>query len=555
MSTIRQATYDHRKYQPFPVAALSQRQWPDRQIEQAPMWCSEDLRDGNQALITPLSVNQKKDFFKLLVDIGFKEIVVGFPSASQTDFDFVRTLIDQALIPDDVTISVLTPAREALIERSFEALTGAKRAIVHLYNSTSIVQRERVFKLGKDAVVKLAVSGAAIIRRCAARQPQTEWRFEYSPESFTATEPAYALEICNAVSAVWQPTVEQPVIINLPATVENSTPNVYADRIEWFSANINHRDAVILSVHTHNDRGCAVAAAELALLAGAQRVEGTLLGNGERTGNADLLVMAMNLYSQGIAPGLDFSAMPEIVQTVSGFNHISVHPRHPYAGDLVFTAFSGSHQDAIKKCLAAHRPEETWNVPYLPVDPADIGRSYQQVVRINSQSGKGGVAYIVEQELGLQLPRWLQIDLSCQIKQLTETEVREISPAELVAFFNANYWERQANYQLLHFRIDRNRLDVLQARLAGPDGEFTLTGSGKGALAAFIDALQSHFNSHIEIANYDEHALSPGTEANAVCFIRVRQNGVLRTGIACHSDIVSASLNAVLQAISGCPVI
>ena len=388
MNTAPQSTFDYNKYQPFPVFEMPQRLWPEQRIEKAPRWCSEDLRDGNQALINPLSVEQKAEFFKLLVKIGFKEIVAGFPSASQPDFDFVRLLIEQALIPDDVTISVLTPARAIFIERSFEALKGAKQAIVHLYNSTSKVQREHVFKMDRQAVIRLAVNGAEIIRRRAGEQPETIWTFEYTPESFTATEPEYALEICNAVGTVWQPTVKRPVIFNLPSTVENTTANLYADRIEWFSSHIDNREGIILSVHTHNDRGCAVASAELALLAGAQRVEGTLLGNGERTGNADLMIMAMNLYSQGIDPELDFSAMDSIVETVSHFNQISLHPRHPYAGDLVFSAFSGSHQDAINKCLNVYQPGDSWNVAYLPIDPTDIGRDYQEVVRINSQSGK-----------------------------------------------------------------------------------------------------------------------------------------------------------------------
>ena len=383
MNNIQCPAFDHNKYQVFPVVDMYDRQWPSRRIEQAPRWCSEDLRDGNQALINPLSIEQKMRFFKLLVNIGFKEIVVGFPSASQTDVDFVRLLIEQEAIPDDVIISVLTPAREAFIERSFAALKGAKQAIVHLYNSTSKTQREKVFKMDKNAVIELAVNAAKTMQRCARMQAETDWCFEYTPESFTATEPEYAVQICNAVADIWQPTAASPVIFNLPSTVENTTPNVYADRIEWFSTHINNRAHIILSVHTHNDRGTAVASAELALLAGAQRVEGTLLGNGERTGNADLMVMAMNLYSQGIDPQLDFSEMNTVVDAVSDLNQIPLHPRHPYAGDLVFTAFSGSHQDAIKKCLSRQQSGQVWDVAYLPIDPVDIGRSYQEVVRIN----------------------------------------------------------------------------------------------------------------------------------------------------------------------------
>jgi 2-isopropylmalate synthase len=550
MNITQQSLFDHSKYQSFPITDMPQRQWPGRRIEQAPRWCSEDLRDGNQALINPLSIKQKTNFFKLLVKIGFKEIVVGFPSASQTDYDFVRLLIEQALVPEDVTISVLTPARETLIERSFDSLKGVKQAIVHLYNSTSKIQREQVFNMNKDAVTRLAVNASKIMLRCAVGQAETEWTFEYTPESFTATEPEYALEICNAVGEVWRPTIERPIIFNLPSTVENTTPNVYADRIEWFSNRIDNREAVILSVHTHNDRGCAVAAAELALMAGAQRVEGTLLGNGERTGNADLMVMAMNLYSQGIDPELDFSGMNRIVETVSGFNQIPLHPRHPYVGDLVFTAFSGSHQDAIKKCLATYQAGDAWNIAYLPIDPADVGRNYQEVVRINSQSGKAGATFVIEQELGFQLPRWLQIEFSRHVQRQTEMNAREITTSELVAMFKESYLEQKVNYRLLNFKIERNRQDVLQARIAAPEGEITVSGTGEGVLAAFVDALRAHFDRNIEIMHYDEHALSTGTDANAVCYIQINDSGELKAGVACHSDIVSASLNAVLRGIS-----
>jgi 2-isopropylmalate synthase len=550
MNITQQSLFDHSKYQSFPITDMPQRQWPGRRIEQAPRWCSEDLRDGNQALINPLSIKQKTNFFKLLVKIGFKEIVVGFPSASQTDYDFVRLLIEQALVPEDVTISVLTPARETLIERSFDSLKGVKQAIVHLYNSTSKIQREQVFNMNKDAVTRLAVNASKIMLRCAVGQAETEWTFEYTPESFTATEPEYALEICNAVGEVWRPTIERPIIFNLPSTVENTTPNVYADRIEWFSNRIDNREAVILSVHTHNDRGCAVAAAELALMAGAQRVEGTLLGNGERTGNADLMVMAMNLYSQGIDPELDFSGMNRIVETVSGFNQIPLHPRHPYVGDLVFTAFSGSHQDAIKKCLATYQAGDAWNIAYLPIDPADVGRNYQEVVRINSQSGKAGATFVIEQELGFQLPRWLQIEFSRHVQRQTEMNAREITISELVAMFKESYLEQKVNYRLLNFKIERNRQDVLQARIAAPEGEITVSGTGEGVLAAFVDALRAHFDRNIEIMHYDEHALSTGTDANAVCYIQINDSGELKAGVACHSDIVSASLNAVLRGIS-----
>jgi 2-isopropylmalate synthase len=547
MSTVQRAVFDHHKYQSYPTLSLPRRQWPDRRIEQAPIWCSEDLRDGNQALVNPLTIEQKTAFFELLVRIGFKEIAVGFPSASQTDYDFIRLLIEERLIPDDVTVSVLMPAREPLIQRSFEALKGAKSAIMHLYNSTSKVQRELVFKMGRDGITALAVNGARVMKACAAAQPETAWQFQYSPESFTATEPDYALEVCNAVADVWQPTVERPIIFNLPSTVEVSTPNVYADQIEWFSTHIRHREAVIISVHTHNDRGCAVAAAELALMAGAQRVEGTLFGNGERTGNADLMVMAMNLYSQGIDPELDFSNLDAISRQVSQFNQIAVHPRHPYAGDLVFTAFSGSHQDAIKKCLEARQPGQPWNVAYLPIDPADVGRDYQAVIRINSQSGKGGTAYIIEQALGLQLPRWLQIEFSQIVQRRTEEEAGEISARELVALFEKTYFSAEATYRLAEFRLDHDRQERISARLVSDSEEVTVTGTGNGALDAFANALERQFGQAIEITDYHEHALSTGSDAKAACYIRLKYNGETRTGIACHEDIVSASLNAVLR--------
>ncbi len=546
MNTTQKSAFDYKKYRAFPIFDMFQRQWPDQQIKQAPRWCSEDLRDGNQALINPLSVEQKTEFFQLLVNIGFKEIVVGFPSASQPDFDFVRLLIEQALIPEDVIISVLTPAREEFIERSFAALKGARQAIVHLYNSTSKIQREQVFKMDRQGIIRLAVKGAEIMQCCADKQSETVWTFEYTPESFTATEPEYALEICNAVGDVWQPTVERPIIFNLPSTVENTTANLYADRIEWFSRHINNRQGIILSVHTHNDRGCAVASAEMALLAGAQRVEGTLLGNGERTGNADLMVMAMNLYSQGIDPELDFSAMNTVVETVSSLNQISLHPRHPYAGELVFSAFSGSHQDAIKKCLNAYQPGESWNVAYLPIDPTDIGRNYQEVVRINSQSGKGGVAYVIEQALGLQLPRWLQSEFRHIVQYQAEKKGCEILPDELVELYKACYLQKDNVYELLNFKIQHNRQDNVQACIVTPEGEKIISGKGDGALAAFINALQVYLGRNIEIVNYDEHAMSSGTDAEAVCYIRLDDNGRLKTGIACDNDIISASMNAVL---------
>lgn len=549
MSNTSTAFFNPQKYQPFQAIPLLRRQWPDRQISFAPRWCSVDLRDGNQALINPLSVAQKLEFFRLLVNIGFKEIEIGFPSASQTDFEFARLLIGRQLIPDDVTVSVLTPARSELIERSFAALRGARKAIVHLYNSTSKLQRERVFAMDKQGVMALAVTGAKSMLACAALQTETEWRFQYSPESFNATEPDYAVAICEAVCEVWQPTAAYPVIINLPATVEMATPNVYADQIEWFSRHIHGREAIVLSVHTHNDRGCAVAAAELAVLAGAQRVEGTLLGNGERTGNMDIVVMAMNLYSQGIDPGLDLSDLTAIARQVSQFNQMPVHPRHPYVGDLVYTAFSGSHQDAIKKCLAARQPEEAWQVTYLPIDPADVGRSYQEVIRVNSQSGKAGPAYLVEQALGLQLPRWLQLDFSQMVQRQSEQQGREISAQALLALFRQRYLERAPAYRLLGFQIEPGAgvTQNVSAQLATVNGEIIVNGQGGGVLAAFTDALAKQFGCGLTITDYHEHAMGEGNDAQAVCYIRLLCDGEARVGMACHADIVSASLTAVLN--------
>ena len=413
-------TFDPSKYQAFPPLRKTDRRWPDRTIECAPAWCAVDLRDGNQALIKPMTVEQKLRLFRLLVELGFKEIEVGFPAASQTDFDFVRRIFDEGLVPDDVQIQVLTQSREDLMARTFEALRGAKRATVHLYNSTSPVQRDYVFNLDRAGIIDIAVRGAEWVKQHAAAQPGTVWEFEYSPESFTSTELPFALEIVNAVNDVWRPDQGQPVVINLPATVEVSTPNIYADMIEWMIDNMKYRSHVRLSVHTHNDRGSGVAAAELAVMAGADRVEGTLLGNGERTGNTDLITMAMNLYSQGVDPKLDFSQMHDIVAVVEECTEIRTHPRHPYAGELVFTAFSGSHQDAIRKSLAHYEEGKIWNVAYLPIDPHDLGRRYEEVVRINSQSGKGGVLHVLERDFGITLPRWLQIDFAKVVQREAE---------------------------------------------------------------------------------------------------------------------------------------
>ncbi len=553
MSTTNTA-FNHQKYQAFQPVDLPHRQWPDKVMQQAPTWCSVDLRDGNQALVNPLSVEQKMALFRLLLKTGFKEIEVGFPSASQADFDFVRELINGGHIPDDVTIAVLTPARESFIQRTFEALKGAKTALVHLYNSTSKVQREQVFKLDRAGVTKIAVDAAKVIKQCARAQSETQWRFQYSPESFTGTELDYAVEICNAVNAVWQPEPENPVILNLPSTVEMSMPNVYADQIEWFAQHIGHRDAVIISVHTHNDRGCAIAAAEMACLAGAQRVEGTLLGNGERTGNMDIITMAMNLYSQGIAPQLDLSDIQHTSRQVSELIQMPVHPRHPYIGELVFTAFSGSHQDAINKCMKVYQPGDKWEVAYLPVDPADLGRSYQEVIRINSQSGKGGVTYIVEQALAIQIPRWLQIEFSQVVQQYTEKAGHEIAADIIVKLFQENYMRQfEAGFELLSYEImqQADHEEQISVKLKNGDKQFRLNGSGVGALDAFVQALGEHFSVAINIVEYHEYALQSGSDAQAMSCIRLQIEGQSYSAIAMHNDVISASLRALLNGVNG----
>lgn len=545
--------FNHRKYRAFAPIALPTRTWPDKVIERAPAWCSVDLRDGNQALIEPMSVAQKLQLFNLLVRVGFKQIEIGFPAASAPDFDFVRRLIDEDLIPADVTVQVLTQARPELIERSFAALAGAKRAIMHLYNSTSTVQREQVFELDRAGIKAIATEGAEMVKRCAAHYPGTEWTFQYSPESFTGTELDYAVEVCDAVVAVWRPTPARPCILNLPATVEMSTPNVYADQIEWFCRHIAQRDSVIISLHTHNDRGCAVAAAELAVMAGADRVEGTLLGNGERTGNMDIVTMAMNLYSQGIDPELDFSQMDEIIRCVKACTQLPVHPRHPYAGELVFTAFSGSHQDAIKKCLAKRDPEQAWQVAYLPIDPADLGRSYQEVIRINSQSGKGGVAYVLEQQEGLQLPRWLQIDFSAVIQKYAEQSATEVEPAKIVDLFDRQYLAQRDPYELVAYQVTReNNEDRLQATLRDRGTTVPLHGRASGVVGAFVLALEQYCGKKIVLVEYSEHTLSKsaGAGADAVAYVQLNLDGQRYCGAGRSSDIVEASLRAILSAVN-----
>ena len=543
--------FDHRKYPPFAPVRMTARRWPDRQITQAPRWCSVDLRDGNQALIEPMTARQKSRLWDQLVKIGFKEIEVGFPSASSHDYNFCRELIENNRIPEDVTIQVLTQARPELIEKTFEALRGARRAIVHVYNSTSTVQREQVFGLDRAGIIDIAVKGAELVRDVAARYPDTEWVFEYSPESFTGTELDFAVEVVDAVTAVWQPTPAHPVIINLPATVEMSTPNVYADQIEWFCDHVRNREALLISLHTHNDRGCAVAAAELGVLAGADRVEGTLMGNGERTGNMDIVTMAMNLYSQGVDPQLQLAHMDEIIQTVKECTQLPVHPRHPYAGELVFTAFSGSHQDAIKKCLSRREAQAPWQVAYLPIDPADIGRSYQEVIRINSQSGKGGIAYVLERNYGYELPRWLQIDFSAAVQAFAEKQESEVTPEAIHDLFQQTYLSDAGRWRLGDYQVSRaDSIDQLQAEIFDGAARSALTGTGNGVVASFVDAMQRFTGRQIVLVEYSEHALSQSADAEAVCYIQLNIDGERYCGVGRSSDIIQASLEGILGAIN-----
>ncbi|MDD3609800.1 MAG: 2-isopropylmalate synthase [Halothiobacillaceae bacterium] len=541
--------FDATRYPAAPLVALSNRQWPDRRLEKAPRWVSVDLRDGNQALLEPMSVAQKRRLWKLLIEVGFKEIEVGFPAASQPDFDFVRWLIEERQIPDDVSIQVLVQARKALIERTFAALEGAPRAIVHLYNSTSPVQRERVFGLDCEGVKAIAVRGAQWVKDEALRHPDTDWRFQYSPESFTHTEMDFAVVICEAVLDVWQPTPERPVIINLPSTVEAASPNVFADQIEYFATHIDRRDSLVLSVHTHNDRGGAVASAELALLAGAERVEGTLLGNGERTGNMDIVTLGFNLYSQGIDPELDLSNPARIVRTVSECTSLPVHPRHPWVGELVYTAFSGSHQDAIRKCLAQQREDEPWQVAYLPIDPRDIGRDYQAVIRVNSQSGKGGVAFVLERDHGLRLPRWMQIQLAAHVQEESERRGGEVEASRIRLLFEEQFLPAAQTPRVSAYHLDQTGgVQRLQVRLEAT--EKPLEGQGEGVLDAFIDAINRQDGPRVDVLDYSEHALESGADAHAVAYVQLAVNGQPQAGAAIARDTLSAALQAVLSAYS-----
>jgi 2-isopropylmalate synthase len=539
------------KYRAFPVIDLPDRTWPSKTITEVPIWCSSDLRDGNQSLIEPMDAVKKLRFWKTLVQVGVKEIEASFPAASQTDFDFVRTLIEDGHIPDDTTIQVLTQGREDLIARTFESLRGAKKAIVHLYNATSPSFRRIVFNQDKAGVKEIAVSAAKLFVKYAAQQPETQWQFEYSPETFSATELEFAKEVCDAVIEVWNATPQNKVILNLPATVEVATPNIYADQIEWFSRNITRRDSVIISLHTHNDRGTGVAATELGLMAGADRVEGCLFGNGERTGNVDLVTVALNMYTQGLNPQLDFSDIDGVRKVVEECNQIPVHPRHPYVGDLVHTAFSGSHQDAIRKGFTQQKPDAMWEVPYLPIDPADIGRSYEAVIRVNSQSGKGGIAYLLEQEYGISLPRRMQIEFSQVVQGETDRLGLEMTAQQIYALFKQEYLQANKPYALVSHRLqEENGHSAVEVEVSAKgDGETNLhwRGKGNGALEALVSSLPVG----VEIMDYNEHAIGAGTTAKAAAYIELRVNGDRAVhGVGIDENITTASFRALFSALN-----
>lgn len=539
------------KYRAFPPVQLTNRTWPDQVISKPPIWMSTDLRDGNQALIEPMSADKKLRFFEMLVQIGLKEIEVGFPSASQTDFDFVRKLIEENRIPDDVTIIVLTQSRDELIRRTVESVLGSKRAIIHLYNSIAPAFRRIVFNMSREEIKAIAVNGTKLVKELTDAHPETNWGFEYSPESFSLTELDFSKNVCDAVSEVWQPTPYNKMIFNLPSTVESSTPNVYADQIEWMHRKLARRDSIIISVHPHNDRGTAVAAAELAVMAGADRVEGCIFGNGERTGNVDLVTLALNLYTQGVHPGLDFSDIDAVRKCVEECNQLPVHPRHPYVGDLVFTAFSGSHQDAIKKGFAQQKPNAIWDVPYLPIDPADLGRSYDAVIRVNSQSGKGGMAYLMEQEYGLALPRRLQIEFSRAVQTAADASGKEIAAGDIYAIFQQEYLDQNAPYAYNAHRMTEDsacdepvQIDI---DLAHQGKKVSLQGAGNGAIDAFVNAL----GLDIKLMDYHEHAIGSGANAQAACYVELRlDNGPTLFGVAIDGNIVTASFKAVLSAVN-----
>jgi len=545
-------TMPFRKYRPYETVDIPDRTWPGVVLDRAPIWCSTDLRDGNQALVNPMDTARKRRFFGLLLELGFKEVEVGFPAASKADFDFVRALIEEDLIPADVSIAVLTQSRPELIERTFESIEGARRAIVHLYNSTSVVQRRVVFRLGKEGITDLAVAGTAMCRRLASAT-STEVVFEYSPESFHHTELDFALEICEAVAREWGPSSDEKMIVNLPTTVEHFPPNVYADRIEWFGRHFSQRDAVVLSVHPHNDRGTAVATAELGLMAGAERVEGTLFGNGERTGNVDLVTLALNLLTQGVDPGLDLSQLDDAKRIVEECNELPVHPRHPWAGDLVYTAFSGSHQDAIHKGMHAQSRAEasSWDVPYLPIDPHDIGRTYEAIIRVNSQSGKGGVAYLLASRYHLELPRGLQVDFAQKVQAVVDAEGGELAAEEIHELFRATYLDVQAPYEFVGYSHEASDAgDRLRAEIRLDGSAAEIEGSGNGPIDALVHALVGFTGIPLRVLDYHEHATGAGADASAAAYVEVEVDGDPVWGVGIHPSIVTASLHAVVNAVN-----
>lgn len=553
---------NYRKYAPYPAVDIPDRTWPSNRITKAPIWSSVDLRDGNQALPIPMSVDEKVAMFNLLVSIGFKEIEVGFPSASATEFAFVRRLVENQLIPDDVTIQVLTQSREHLIRRSFEAISGAKNAIVHLYNSTSRQQRDVVFRMSREEIRDIAISGTRLVRTLKEESGNPGIRFEYSPESFTGTELDYALEVCHAVMDTWGASADNKVILNLPSTVELSMPNIYADRIEWFCRNIKDREAVLISVHAHNDRGTAVATSELAMLAGADRIEGALFGNGERCGNMDIVTMALNLLTQGIDPELDFSDMPAVRETYRRCTRMDIHPRHPYAGELVYTAFSGSHQDAISKGMKAHSlsAEGLWDVPYLPIDPQDVGCTYEAIVRINSQSGKGGIAYVLDKEYGIQIPKWMQPDFGNVIQEVTDRTGEELTPGQIHELFQKEYIGAKSPYSLKKCQISWDDADpdandevatTINCSVQSSEGEIAFKATGNGPLDAFVRGMASHTGLDFHVDEYAEHAIGHSSDALAIGYIRIAcADGRISCGSGIDSNISLASIKAIVSAMN-----
>ena len=542
-----------RKYRPFPRVELPDRTWPDQQITSAPIWCSVDLRDGNQALAIPMSVEEKLEMFALLCEIGFKQIEIGFPSASDIEFEFCRRLIEEDRVPPDVSVQVLVQCREPLIRRTFEALRGAKRAIVHIYNSTNPAQRRIVFGMTRDQIRDIAIEGARLVKGLAAEHPETQWTLEYSPESFVLTELEFSLEVCSAVSEVWQPTPQNKIILNLPTTVESSTPNIHADQIEWFCRHLPHRDAAIISLHTHNDRGTGVASTELALLAGADRVEGTLFGNGERTGNLDIVTVALNLFSQGVEPELDFSDLPRVREVYERTTRMEVPPRSPYAGDLVFTAFSGSHQDAIDKGLKAQKQsaDGLWQVPYLPLDPRDVGRDYKAIIRYNSQSGKGGAGWLLEQNYGFNLPRQMKINFGALMNQLADQLGREVAPHEVYALFQREYLDIDQPFCYESFRSHEDDAGVhIQAKVRRNGELLELSGLGNGPIDAFVTALREAGAPEFAFVSYAEHSLSGGAGAQAAAYVEIERQGQNVFGAGVDASIERASIKAVLSALN-----